>query len=232
MIRKLVGLVLALVVAFVSLSFVSPTSEAAYIRPGSYATTTANLNLRSGPSTYYYVKRVIPYGGRVYVLSGPYNRYWYKVRWSGTVGYVHGYYLRSGSTVRTTSYYYSSKGQAIANTAKRYVGYRYAYYGNTPSEGFSCVGFTQWVYRLNGIWIPESLWGQYSMGWGVSRSSLRPGDLVFFQNTFWRGLSHAGIYVGNGWMIDSGTPQTGVHWSYIYDSYWRYRWFGARRLVN
>lgn len=193
--------------------------------------------MRSGPSTSYYVKRVVPYGASVYVNAGPYNSVWYKVTYSGTTGYVHGSYLTQGTSSTSTSTgtstsSYSSKGLAIANTAKKYVGYRYAYYGNTPSEGFSCVGFTQWVYGLNGIYIPESLGGQVSRGWGVSRSNLRPGDLVFFQNTWWPGLSHAGVYVGNGWMIDASSPSTGVLWSNIYSSYYINKWYAGRRLVN
>ncbi len=126
----------------------------------------------------------------------------------------------------------TGRGQALVATARRYVGYSYATIGNTPSDGFSCVGFTQWVYGLNGIQIPEYLQGQYSLGRAVGRSELRPGDLVFFQNTGWAGLSHVGLYAGNGQMIDAGTFETGVHWSNLSDPYWTSRWYGARRLVD
>jgi len=234
----------ALLIALVLSAVPAVSSKAAGV-PGQYAYTTTWLNFRTGPSINYSIMRVLPPQARVYVISGPYNYEWYRVSYDGLTGYVHGYYIQpaaSGTTElssQSTSYTnttysntYSSKGLAIANTAKRYVGYRYAYYGNTPAEGFSCVGFAQWVYRLNGIWIPENLWGQYSMGWSVSKSELQPGDLVFFQNTWWRGLSHVGIYVGDGWMIDAGSPETGVHWSNINWDYFATRWFGARRLVN
>jgi cell wall-associated NlpC family hydrolase len=126
----------------------------------------------------------------------------------------------------------TGQGQALVGTARRYVGHRYATIGNTPSEGFSCVGFTQWVYGLNGIQIPEYLQGQYSLGRAVGRSELRPGDLVFYQNTGWAGLSHVGLYAGNGQMIDAGNFETGVHWSSLSDPYWTSRWYGARRLVD
>ena len=231
MTTKLLAVGLALVLAFVSLG--APAAQASHIRTGAYATTTANLNLRSGPSTGYYVKRVIPYGARVWVSSGPYNSYWYRVYYSGTSGYVHGNYLRQGTTSSgTSSTSYSSKGAAIAATAKSYVGYRYTYGGSSPSTGFDCSGFTQYVYKVNGIYIPRTVSGQAYSGWGVSRSSLRPGDILVFQNTAGYGLSHVGIYVGNGWMVDAGTYSTGVHYSYIYSSYWSARWFGARRLSN
>ncbi len=202
-----------------------------------YARTTASLNLRAGPGTGYYVKRLIPYGGIVRVYGGPYGGGWYKVSYGGTVGYVSGYYLgrttssgSSGSTYSSGSYS-SSRRQAIVNTAYRYLGSRYAYYGDTPYEGFSCVGFTQWVYRLNGIYLPENLGGQASRGTPVSVSNLRPGDLVFYQNTFWSGLSHAAIYVGNGYMIGSDNPSWGVHKDYMWSSYWTSRWWGARSLL-
>ena len=229
MTTKLLAVCFALVLALTSLG--TPAAQASHIRTGAYATTTANLNLRSGPSTGYYVKRVIPYGGRVWVSSGPYNSHWYKVTYSGTSGYVYGGYLRQGTT-SSSSTSYSSKGAAIAATAKRYVGYRYTYGGESPSTGFDCSGFTQYVYKVNGIYIPRTVSGQAGSGWGVSRSSLRPGDILVFQNTVRPGLSHVGIYVGNGWMVDAGTPSTGVHYSYIYSSYWTSHWWGARRLVN
>ncbi len=227
MTTKFLGVFFALVLAFVSMG----TPSASALTTGT-AYTTANLNLRSCASTGCSVKLTMPYGAKVYI-----NYYagsgWYKVTYSGVGGFASGSYLRQGSTSTssgTTSY--SSKGQALANTAKSYVGYRYTAYGDTPSEGFSCVGLTEWVYKSNGIWIPDSLGGQASKGWAVSRSNLRPGDLVFFQNTMWAGLSHAGIYVGNGYMVNASSPSQGVRYDNIYSSYYSPRWYTGRRLVN
>ncbi len=224
---RIVGVAFALLLAFVTLGAPTPAA-ASHLRTGAYARTTTALNLRSGPSTsyrYYYTMRS---GSSVWVIRYARNGYYY-VKHNGNYGYAYGSYLSQGSTSTYSGSY--SKGQAIANTGKSYVGYRYAYYGNTPSEGFSCVGFTQWVYRQHGIYIPERLGGQASMGVWVSRSNLRPGDLVFYQNTVWSGLSHVGIYVGNNYMVHSGSPRTGVNVAYMGYSYWTSRWYGARRLV-
>ncbi len=224
------GVVIALALAVISLG--TPAANAAYIRTGAYARTTAALNLRTGPSTAYAIKRVVPYGARVWINAGPYNSVWYKVTYYGSTGYMHSGYLTQSTTSGSTSTSYSGKGSAIASTAKQYVGYRYNYYGNSPAEGFSCTGLVQWVLSRNGVSVPLSLWGQYSRGYYVSRGDLRPGDIVFFQNTWWAGLSHAGVYVGNGWMVDASTPSTGVVWSNIYSSYYSYRWYGGRRIYN
>lgn len=90
MVTRLLAVIIA--VAFV---FGSPGAggAASKITSGKYAYTTASLNLRSGPGKSYSIKRVIPNGGKVYVRSGPSNEVWYRVRFDGTSGYVHGGYL-------------------------------------------------------------------------------------------------------------------------------------------
>ena len=52
-----------------------------------------------------------------------------------------------------------------------------------------------------GIDIPHDMRVQYQMGRPVSRNALQPGDLVFFKNTFEPGMSHTGIYIGDGQFI-------------------------------
>ncbi len=119
MTTKLVGVVFALALAFVSLG--TPAVQA-HGTPGAYATTSVALNLRSGPGTGYGVMRVVPYGSSVYVNDGPYNGDWYKVSYAGTTGYVHGNYINPSSatsgtattTTSSTNSNYSSKGQAVA----------------------------------------------------------------------------------------------------------------------
>lgn len=223
MTTKLLGVAFALILAFLTVG--TPSAEAATV--GSYAYTTTALNLRSGPGTNYSVYYTMPQGAKVYVISYAGNN-WYKVNHNGNRGYAYGSYLSgSGGTSSSSG---SSKGQAIANTAKQYVGYRYSYYGNTPSEGFSCVGFTQWVYKLNGIYVPESLSGQARSGYSVSRGNLQPGDITLFQNTWWNGLSHSGVYVGNGWMINAASPSLGVRWDNIYNSYYGPKWYDGRHV--
>ena len=97
----------------------------------------------------------------------------------------------------------SSKGQAIVNTAAKYIGVRYVYGGTSPS-GFDCSGLVQYVCRQVGISVNRTSRSQYSNGVAVSKSNLQPGDLVFFSKG--SGISHVGIYAGNGQVIHAPSP--------------------------
>ena len=85
--------------------------------------------------------------------------------------------------------------------AAQYQGLPYKYGGTSPSTGFDCSGFTQWVFRQVGISLPRTAEEQRQAATPVS--SPQPGDLVFFGSPAY----HVGIYAGNGMMWDS--PRTG-----------------------
>ena len=123
--------------------------------------------------------------------------------------------------------YGTGKGQSIVNTAYRYLGVRYVWGGTSPS-GFDCSGLVQYCCRANGISVPRVAAAQRNAGRYVSRENLQPGDLVFFSNG--RGVSHVGIYIGNGNMIHA--PQTGdvVKVSSINSSYRVSHYAGAVRV--
>ena len=97
----------------------------------------------------------------------------------------------------------SSKGQAIVNTAAKYIGVKYVYGGTSPS-GFDCSGLVQYVCREVGISVNRTSRSQYSNGVAVSKSNLQAGDLVFFSKG--SGISHVGIYAGNGQVIHAPSP--------------------------
>jgi len=122
----------------------------------------------------------------------------------------------------------SSKGQAIVNEAKKYLGVKYVYGGSSPS-GFDCSGLVQYVCRKNGISVGRSSRDQFGDGVSVSRDNLQPGDLVFFQSG--GTIHHVGIYVGGGQMIHA--PQTGKTVSYqSINTPGRIKGYaGARRVV-
>jgi peptidoglycan hydrolase-like protein with peptidoglycan-binding domain len=74
-----------------------------------------------------------------------------------------------------------SLGARAVALAKRELGVRYVYGGESPS-GFDCSGLMQYVYARLGVQIPRVAADQYRAGRHVSRADLRPGDLVFFDH--------------------------------------------------
>jgi cell wall-associated NlpC family hydrolase len=115
-------------------------------------------------------------------------------------------------------------GMRVVDYAKRFRGVRYVYGGSSPRSGFDCSGFVRYVYAHFGLSLAHSSYAQFGLGRRVGRSSLRPGDLVFFD-----GLGHVGIYVGNGRFIHA--PHTGTRVRIQSLAGWySERFDGARRL--
>ncbi len=123
----------------------------------------------------------------------------------------------------------SANAGSIVSLAMRFQGTPYVWGGTTPS-GFDCSGYVYYVLNQSGSSIPRGMWGQYGAGAHPGRGELQPGDIVFFQNTYMAGLSHNGIYIGNGNFIHASDPSTGVTISSLSSSYWASRWFGATRV--
>jgi len=117
--------------------------------------------------------------------------------------------------------YNGSTGANIVATAKGYLGTPYVSGGSSPS-GFDCSGFTSYVYKQYGITIPRSSGGQGSHGAYVSKSQLKPGDIVAFPG-------HVGIYIGGGSMIHSPRPGKNVEITSINNSYFKNRFISGRR---
>ncbi|MCS6949987.1 MAG: NlpC/P60 family protein [Armatimonadota bacterium] len=125
----------------------------------------------------------------------------------------------------------SSLGEVIVRTASRYQGVRYRWGGSSRS-GFDCSGFTRYIYRQRaGIELPHSASAQFRRGTPVSREELQPGDLVFFQ-TYRRGASHVGIYIGNGKFIHASSARGRVRIDSLDEGYYRQRYLGARRITK
>ena len=125
----------------------------------------------------------------------------------------------------------TASGQSMVNFAMQYVGYPYAYAGEGP-YAFDCSGFTKFVAQnALGMDITHDMFTQIGMGSSVDRSGLQPGDLVFFANTFRPGLSHTGIYIGDGQFVHAENESTGVVVSDLNSDYYSSRWYGATRLA-
>ena len=87
--------------------------------------------------------------------------------------------------------------QALQAAISR-LGYPYIWGAAGPTS-FDCSGLVMWAYQQVGISLPHFTVSQYNSGVHVSRSDLEPGDLVFF----FPNISHVGMYIGNGMMIDA-----------------------------
>ena len=116
-----------------------------------------------------------------------------------------------------------SRGVRAVQIANRLTGIPYVWGGASPRSGFDCSGLVQYVYAKLGISLPHYTFSQYGRGRSVSRSSLRPGDLVFFY-----GLNHVGIYGGGGKYIHAPRRGSTVRWSSLASNP---GYYGARRLV-
>lgn len=75
-------------------------------------------------------------------------------------------------------------------------------WGATGPSAYDCSGLTQAAWRAAGVALPRTTYTQINAGQRVSRSELAPGDLVFFYS----GISHVGLYIGDGRMIHAPRP--------------------------
>jgi N-acetylmuramoyl-L-alanine amidase len=116
---------------------------------------------------------------------------------------VQNYWNRSPASVKDLYRYTDGgptlPGDRVVTEALKYVGTPYVWAGASPTAGFDCSGFTMYVYKQLGVTLPHYSLAQSGYGVAVSRASLLPGDLVFFNNP----ISHVGLYVGGGLMINA-----------------------------
>ena len=111
--------------------------------------------------------------------------------------------------------------------AEKYLGFPYVWGGSSPSTSFDCSGFVSYVYNQCG-WSFGRLGAQGLYNICSRTSSPRPGDLVFFVGTYdTAGISHVGIYVGDGWMLHCGDP---ISYANLNSSYWQSHLYAYGRL--
>ena len=116
---------------------------------------------------------------------------------------------------------------AILKEAEKYLGFPYVWGGSSPSTSFDCSGFVSYVYNQCG-WSFGRLGAQGLYNICSRTSSPRPGDLVFFVGTYdTAGISHVGIYVGDGWMLHCGDP---ISYANLNSSYWQSHFYAYGKL--
>lgn len=118
-------------------------------------------------------------------------------------------------------------GNAIAATAKKYVGVPYVWGGTTP-DGFDCSGYTMYVFAKHGIDLPRTADIQFEVGYPIGKNELYPGDLVFFE-TYAPGASHVGIYIGEGEFLHTSVSKGAIAVARLDNSYFVERYIGSRR---
>lgn len=117
----------------------------------------------------------------------------------------------------------------ILEEAEKYLSYPYVWGGSRPETSFDCSGFVSWVLTNTGVCNTGRLGAQglYNISTPVSRENARPGDLIFFVGTYdTPGVSHVGIYVGDGMMLHCGDP---INYSSIDTSYWQSHFYAFGR---
>ena len=116
---------------------------------------------------------------------------------------------------------------AMLAEAQKYIGYPYVWGGSSPATSFDCSGYVSWVINHSG-WIVGRLGAQGLYNICTPTSSPKPGDLVFFKGTYdTPGVSHCGIYVGDGKMLHCGDP---IGYANLNTSYWQSHFYAYGRL--
>jgi cell wall-associated NlpC family hydrolase len=115
----------------------------------------------------------------------------------------------------------------MLSEAQKYIGYPYVWGGSSPATSFDCSGYLSWVINHSGWNVGrQTAQGLYNLCTPVS--SPRPGDLVFFKGTYnTSGVSHCGIYVGDGRMLHCGDP---IGYANLNTSYWQSHFYAYGRL--
>ena len=214
-----------------------------------------SVNLRSGPGTGYQAMAKGNINDKVYIIGM--NQGWYKVIFGEKICYIRSDYVdlteipyENADSAKSPKFFRGGKstgiapsasalngssagkvtGQQIVNSAKQYLGVPYVFGGASPS-GFDCSGLVYYVLKNLGFSPYRTAEDQYKMGTYVDKSQLKPGDLVFFENTYKFGISHVGIYSGNGQFIHAPNSNSVVSYGDLNSTYWTNHYYGARRIV-
>lgn len=193
-----------------------------------------SVNLRSTPGVEGDLLATLEMGETAYIIG--LNCGWYKVMYEGQTGYIRSDLIalteaprNNSQTVIGTAPSVDTVGQRIVNQAEKYLGVPYVW-GGTTTKGFDCSGYTQYVFKEMGYTLKRTAAQQLTNGTAVS-GELKPGDLVFFKNTYKtnRAASHVGIYIGSNMFIHAGGSKVQI--TSLDHEYYAPRYIGARRIV-
>ncbi|MCI8890660.1 MAG: SH3 domain-containing protein [Eubacterium sp.] len=112
----------------------------------------------------------------------------------------------AGSSDSTSSGSTSSSGQSVVNYASQFLGNPYVYGGTSLTNGADCSGFVMSVYAHFGVSLPHSSNALRGAGYGVSYSSMQPGDIICYDG-------HVAIYAGGNTVIHASNPADGIKYT-------------------
>lgn len=118
----------------------------------------------------------------------------------------------------------------VIDQAVSLLGSPYRLGGSDPKVGIDCSHFVRKAYAAIGIELPQSAAMQIHVGSEIDKDEIQPGDLVFFKNTYKKGISHVGIALGADRFVHAASRKHGVIISSLDDSYFKVRYAGARRV--
>ncbi len=197
--------------------------------PNVYVSCKASVDMKADSSNDSRQIRLLPSGYNLTVLGAEYG--WVYVQDDeGQTGYVYSANVTFHNGTKPENIDpIEEKCTEIVNFSKQYLGTPYVWGGTSLTSGVDCSGFVYCIYKNFGITLNRSSSGMYaSNGTSVSKSELRPGDLLFF-NTGGGGVSHVGMYIGNGEYIHAATVDVKI--SNLYDNYSTRTYVGAKRIL-
>ena len=122
--------------------------------------------------------------------------------------------------------------EALVKTAHDFIGVPYLWGGASSDDGFDCSGLTMTVYQLNGLNLPRNSARQFEAGSSVdSIGDLQKGDLVFFSARWKFGISHVGIYIGNGQFIHASSEGKKIRIDSLSKAYFAKHYIGGKTYL-
>lgn len=214
------------------------------------------INVRNKPND----GQIIGVLGKNTKVVGEISNGWVKFDYNGSKAYASSYYMSTSEVlenseaveevkqeqeivkeeaVKEEQTFVSNKNQNLqinanggkaASIACQFAGYPYVWGGANPSSGFDCSGLVVYAYKQLGISLPHLASSQMSAGYSVDFNNLQAGDLIFFSMKG-NGIDHVGIITGSdGSFIHASSPNTGVKYDNLYNSYYKNYFKGARRI--
>lgn len=110
------------------------------------------------------------------------------------------------------------------------LGTPYVWGGASDTAGFDCSGLVVWAYSQVGVAVPRTAAEQFNATTRIEEADLLPGDLVFFENTAGPGITHVGIYVGGGYMLNAPSENDVVQLMALTTPFWAEHLAGYGRV--